>query len=88
MCAADPLNGSPAHIPGMNAINRIPAGVPSGGQFAEGRKSEAEGQTLATTPAEVELDDDGFAWLAGEDQVYDGIEVAAPMTVSSCAPRI
>lgn len=75
MCAADPLNGSPAHIPGMNAINRIPAGVPSGGQFAEGRKSEAEGQTLAATPAEVELDDGGFAWLAGEDQVYDGIEV-------------
>lgn len=49
MCGDAPLRArrplhsrlTAAHIRGMNAINRVPAGVPAGGQFTEGRRAES-----------------------------------------------
>lgn len=38
---------APAHIRGMNTINRVPAGVPAGGQFSEVHRAEAHSTALA-----------------------------------------
>lgn len=55
----------------MSNINRVPKGVPAGGQFSEGRKAEADMSTLTARPsldrrrtaADVIVTDDGKAHI-------------------------
>lgn len=42
--------GAPAHLDGMSTSNRVPSGVPTGGQFATTSRAEAFGLTLAPSP--------------------------------------
>ena len=45
----------------MSTINRVPAGVPAGGQFTEGRRSEGDGLGLSRRVANVLHDTNGDA---------------------------
>ncbi len=46
----------------MSPINRVPAGVPAGGQFAEGQRTEAESTSLTDRRSELPSNINGFAY--------------------------
>lgn len=45
----------------MNPISRVPAGVPAGGQFAEGQRAEAESTSLTDRRSKLPSNISGFA---------------------------
>lgn len=60
------------------SINRVPAGVPSGGEFSEGRRGETGAATLtgpAARPSETDLADLPYLVpdLSGEQQAETGL---------------
>lgn len=77
MQASDPQRAVPAHIQGMNAITRVPKGVPAGGQFAEGRRAESEtslvstAAPVATLEAPEQLPMAGFVPPRIRDTIWD-----------------
>ncbi len=71
-----PASAAPALIRGMNEINRVPAGVPAGGQFAEGRRAESETGTLMhSEPAPIDVEKGESICIDGDGHVYDYVDV-------------